>query len=112
MSGDLSIFDPLIADPRDIRNWQRAVGLSRRRGRFVFVRSGPTAPWFFVRLVQSANCVIWICSDRPGEADEVCFQMDPLTTTFPPFMLDTVGEVRFGVSSRDFRNGTNTAGHI
>jgi hypothetical protein len=91
-------------DPRDIRIWQAVWGEAARQGKFVFVRTSSTALWVRVELVQSPNCVVWMCPDRPGGPDEVCYAFNPMDTTYPPFMLDTSGECRFGKTKTDFRN--------
>jgi hypothetical protein len=106
-SPSLDYLQQLKDDPRDIRNWQLAWSAGIRCSRFLFVRNNADAPWLRVELVQAPNCVVWVCKDRPGSvniSDENCYTFDPATTTFPPFQLTTVGEVRYGRSKTDFQN--------
>ena len=94
----------LKTDPRDIKLWQAVWGEAARKCMFLFVRNNSSSDWVRVELVQAPNCVVWICSDNPGSLDEVCYSFDPAKTTYPPFMLDTRGECRFGRTKTDFRN--------
>ena len=97
----------LKEDPRDIKLWQAVRGEAVRRGMVLFVRNSPTADWVRVELVQAPNCVVWICPETPGNIDDVCYSFDPAKSTYPPFMLDTQGECRFGRTRTDFRNGND-----
>lgn len=99
--------EKLKEDPRDIKLWQAVWAEATSQGSFVFVRSSSIAMWVRVELVQAANCVVWMCPDRPGGPDEYCYEFNPMTSTYPPFMLDTTGECRFGSDKLDFRNGSD-----
>lgn len=94
----------LKANPRDIRYWQAALGEARKRGCQLFVRQSPIAKWVRVELVQAPNCVVWIVMEGTNITDENSFSFDPSKTTFPPYNLDTTGEVRFGSYKTDFQN--------
>jgi len=104
---NLDLLQQLRDNPRDIRNWQLAWSAGVRCSRFLFVRNNENSKWHRVELVQAPNCIIWVCYDRAGSStlpDEYCWSFDPTTTTFPPFQLDTVGEVRYGKTKQDFQN--------
>lgn len=104
---NLDYLQKLRDDPRNINNWQLAWSSGLRCSRFLFVRNDAIAKWLRVELVQSPNCVVWVCRDQAGSStiqDETCYHFDPAQTTFPPFQLDTVGEVRYGRSKTDFQN--------
>ncbi len=107
--GQVSGFgcEHLQEDPRDIKRWQVVCGQARKSWLFLFVRTNTRAKWVRVELVQSPNCVIWICPDTPGTVDDTCYQFDPTKTTFPPYMLDTIGECRFARNRDDFFNTDN-----
>ena len=94
----------LKGNPRDIKLWQAVWAEAVRSSQFLFVRSNPRAKWVRVELVQAPNCVVWICPQTPGNIDDVCYSFDPAKSTYPPFMLDTQGECRFGRGKTDFRN--------
>lgn len=104
----LDILQQLQDNPRDVRLWQVAWSTALKACRFLFVRNNSSAPWHRVELVQAPNCIVWVCKEGPttGISDENCWSFDPSKTTFPPYQLDTVGEVRYGTSKTDFQNTT------
>lgn len=101
----MAAFDKIQEDPTDIRNWQIALAEARCRGKHLFVRNSPDHPWFRVDLVQSPNCVVWISRENSIHVgDTTSYEFDPAVTTFSPFLLDGIGEIRFGDTAVDFRN--------
>ena len=101
------LLQQLRDDPRNIKNWQLAWAVGIKCSQFLFVRNNANSKWHRVELIQAPNCVVWVCRDGVGTAnivDETCWSFDPTQTTFPPFQIDTVGELRYGKSKTDFQN--------
>lgn len=103
---NIDILTQLKDDPRDIRYWQAAWASAIKACRFLFVRNNANASWHRVELVKAPDCIVWVCKEgaAQGISDENCWSFDPSKTTFPPYQLDTVGEVRYGSSKLDFQN--------